>query len=357
MAVEYLGNLPKNELNFKSVISVHTELDDKWHNYFSSFSFDAQDTEFMSTAELVAPYANELMGYWQPIVTEVSVYGANHDKNKLIYVGRVREVKQDGYNLVISLQNYGWKFEQTCPPDLATELTGVSCDVVLEMIMEVLKIESWTMDPKTKYFLQQYAFDQNGEIVKGNDTLENIPDLIERIGEYTPIMTKDTIDEKLKEDKKGNLKNINYTMKYTEPTPVMKKLKEKSTADPNIVQAANTYADSQLGQATTGSITAGANTMAKSQFNCNDINHDKQDNRVKIDAALCTIKKYVHGKVDSNSADLTNAINRIRWFHKAYGASVYRSSVQPWLNTILNGSSYDKSKQKSFLNNKGLHWY
>jgi len=353
-----LGKTEDTSQQFKTKLKVHTIVDNKWHTYFTSFSFDSEATEYMATAELKAPYSNDLMEYWAPISTECVVYGANKGKYKILYVGRVREIKQDGYSVVISLQSYGWKFEQTISAELAEELVGLSCDVVFKIILDLLKIPSYTLDEKTEFFLQQYALDENGEVVKGNETMERIPDLINRIGNYYPTMTKNAVAEKLKEDKTGNIKNINYTLQYEEPTPTMKKLKNESTADPETV--------AQNSSSTTTTTTASQTTVpgdAGLRNICGaSIYHDKNDNRVKVDGALCTISRYCAGKLNQNNATdkqaLINAIDRLKYFYNTHGKVAYNKSVQPWLNTVTQAGKgkYDMSAQRKYLISQGLPW-
>lgn len=344
-------------VNLKTNIRVYSVIDKEYHEYFTEFTYDADDTEYMHTGELTAPYSNDLMGYWAPISTECIIYGSNDNNEKIIFVGRSRGIKQQGYSCVVSLQGFGWKFQEVISAELAQELTGLSCDVVLEIILELLKIPSYTMDEKTKFFLQQYALNDNGEVVKGTEKAERIPDLLDRIGSYSPLMNKQTISEKLKESKSGNIKDINYTLQYTSPTPVMKKLQQSSTADSTVVAQNNTNTDTGTASSTTVAPNVGLTDK------CPSIKFDKNDDRVKIDAALCTISKYVTGKLNNtNTSDnqaLTNAINRIKWFHDKYGKKAYTGSsgVQAWLNTILRGSKYDRNAQKSYLKKQGLPWY
>jgi hypothetical protein len=337
---------------FKTKIKVYTVIDKKWHDYFYEFSYDAEDTEYMHTARLKAPYSNELMEYWTPISTEVAVYGANRGEMKLLYVGRGREIKQEGYSTVINLQSYGWKFEQLISPRLAQEFVGISCDIVLKMILKALKLKSYTFDEKTKWFLQQFALNENGDVVRGTEELKRIPDIYKRISGYTPVVTKDTINQKLKEDKRGNLADINYTLRWEDAIPTINPLSKQSTADPNIVAMSTPI--------TTGASSPTSTPTSTSYGlvnDCNNINHDKSDNRVKVNGALCVLQKYSAGRsMPHLDKALVNAIDRLNWFWKENYSGNSNSILRTWINTVLNSAKNAEAKrlQVIYLRNQGL---
>lgn len=218
----------------KTKLKVWTQVDEKTHTYFNEFNYDADVKEFMSTADLTCPYHNDLMQYWEPIATEVAVYGSNGGDYKLLYIGRVREVKQDGYNLVISMQSYAWKFEQLASGTFVQDnIIGKDGATIIKTILEALKLDSYVMDASAEYYLQQVTYNENGELVIGQESVEQIPDMYERVKLFKPdeALTKNLLANKLKEDKIGNLKNINFTLKYEEPTPVMKKIQSENVSN------------------------------------------------------------------------------------------------------------------------------
>ncbi|MBQ4009235.1 MAG: hypothetical protein II604_00860, partial [Bacteroidales bacterium] len=74
--------------------------------------------------------------------------------------------------------------------------------------------------------LKQVGINQDGNLTNNGEEVEEIPDLIERLKASDPsqLVSKQTLDDKIKESELHNIKDINYTLKYEEPTPIMQEI-------------------------------------------------------------------------------------------------------------------------------------
>ena len=233
-----------NSPNFKVKVRAWTQTDKNYHSYFHSLSIDVNVDDFMGTAELKCPYDSDLMAYWEPIRNDVVIYGSNRGPEKILFIGRVRGVKQDGYELVIEFQNYAWKFKQMVTQSYANDnVLNKDGYTILRLMFEALKIDSWVISPAAKKRLKSVGMNQDGNVTVNGKEVEKMPDLLERLKKSNPndSITKDTLNNKLREKYVHNLKNINYTLKYEKPTKVMQKIASQGsyTAGSNIY--ANAY--------------------------------------------------------------------------------------------------------------------
>lgn len=215
--------------NFKVKLKVWTNQDDQTHTYFHSVSIDKQVTDFMGTCELRCPYDSDLMEYWEPIRQSCVVYGANKGDYKILFIGRVRELMQDGYELSITLQDYGWKFKQDVSQSYAKDnVLNKNGYAIMCAMFEALKIDSYVISESAKNRLKQVGINSDGNLTMNGEELKEMPDLMERLKESDPskLLSKQTLNDKLKEKYIHNIENINYTLKYEEPTEEMKRLLE-----------------------------------------------------------------------------------------------------------------------------------
>lgn len=217
--------------NFKVRVKVWTNQDNQEHTYFHSLSIDKQVTDFMGTCELRCPYDSDLMEYWEPIRQSCVVYGSNRGDYKILFIGRVRELKQDGYELCITLQDYGWKFKQDVTQSYANDnVLNKNGYAIMCAMFEALKIDSYVISESAKNRLKEVGINEDGNLTLNGEELEEMPDLIERLKNSDPskLLSKDTLNDKLREKYVHNIENINYTLKYEEPTPVMKEIQESA---------------------------------------------------------------------------------------------------------------------------------
>ena len=213
--------------NFKVKIKAWTSTDNKTHTYFHSMSIDVNVEDFMGTAELKCPYDSDLMAYWEPIRQTVVIYGANKGDYKILFIGRVRGVKQDGYELVVEFQNYGWKFKQLVTQSYANDnVLNKDGYTIMRLMFEALKIDSYVISTSARNRLKQVGINQDGNLTMNGQELEKMPDLLKRLEKSDPskLVNKSSLNNKLKEKYLHNIKNINYTLKYEKPTKVMQKI-------------------------------------------------------------------------------------------------------------------------------------
>lgn len=309
--------------NFVTKVRVWTNTDKQTHKYFHSLSIDAQVTEFMSTAELKAPFDPKLMEYWEPIRATCVIYGTNKGDTHILFVGRVREVRQDGYELVVQLQNYGWKFEQNASANFVKQnVLNKDGYTVMRLILKALKIENWVISPSAKNRLKQIGFDEDGNVTMNGKEIEEIPDLIERITKMDPSKITDshTLENKLNEEKLSNLTNLNYTLKYEEPTKEMTKIASES----NYTPGANVYSDVNYTSSSTSNTTATGSKPTSVTASASD--------KESIKAYLKkTFNKYAWVKNSS-------ALDAMYWFYR-----VWHGGIDPWAPSIAQAEKKVKS--------------
>lgn len=253
--------------NFKAQVYVYTPLDKQYHRYWTNMNIDMQVQDFMGTCELHAPYDSDLMAYWQPIAQICIVYGSNNGPAKVLFVGRVREVKQDGYECVVTLQNYGWKFQQDAPAKFVEDnVTNKDGYTILLNIFEVLKIKGYTISDNAKKRLKEVGINSDGNLTLNGKEIEEMPDLLDRLkaldkADMTTIMGKKTITEKEREDQISwsDVYNLNYTLRYSEPTAVMTQLNNSSN-----YSAGNTVYSNNYGSAGTSTSSSSTNSSSPS---------------------------------------------------------------------------------------------
>lgn len=328
-----IENTPVNKVKVKA----WTQIDKKTHTYFHSLSIDKQVEDFMGTAELRCRYDSDLMGYWEPIRQSVVIYGTNRGNYKILFIGRVREVRQEGYEMCIVFQDYGWKFKQTVSQSYANDnVINKDGYTIMKIMFEALKIDSWVISPAAKTRLQQVGIDKDGNLVANKKKVEEMPDLLKRLKKSDPqkAINKYTVLNKLKESQVHNIKNINYTLKYEKPTPVMKKLASNGSSDfsagKNIYS--NTYSSPSSssntggggGGGSTGSI---GNSQAPSWV-CSTV-HDSS-----VNAAMQTIWAYNRGLTN----DYSGALSTIQNFANNHPAT-YSSGVDDCLATLQKYSN------------------
>lgn len=318
--------------NHVSRVKVYTPFDDKTHTYFHSMSIDKDVADFMGTAELRCPYDSKLMEYWEPARAYCVIYGSNYGDYKILFIGRVREVNQQGYEIAISLQDYGWKFKQLITQSYAKDnVLGKDGYTIMKLIFQALKIDSWVITPTAKYRLQQVGVDSDGNITLNKKEIEHMPDLLDRLKKTDPNLSinKYTVYNKVKESELHNINNINYTLKYEKPTKIM-----QTTAKENNYQAGDSMYGTNYGSgggSSGGGSSGGSGGSAKTPNGavtapanlCSDI----PDSGVR--SAMQQIWIYNRGY----SNNLTNPSTTIINYSKAH-PRYYWASITNCLNTL-----------------------
>lgn len=319
-------------LNHKVVMYVKTPEDKQTHKYFHSLSIDKQAEDFMGTCELKCPYDSSLMEYWEPIRNYCVVYGGNHGQSsvKILFIGRVREVKQDGYELVIILQDYGWKFKQMVTQSYANDnVIGKDGYTIMKLMFAALKIDSWVISPSAENRLKQVGIDSDGNVTLNKEKVEEMPDLLDRLKKSNPskAINKYTVYNKVKESELHNIKNINYTLKYEKPTPVMKKIASQGAND--FKPGANMYGTNY------GSSSSGGGSGGNNKSNKNN-SSNKQ-----------SAPKWVCDSVKSTS--INSAMQSIWLFNGGYSGD-YSSAKQSIINYAVNSPTLYQQQAVPCLN-------
>jgi len=327
-------NTPNNKVRVK----VYTPFDDKTHTYFHSMSIDKDVADFMGTAELRCPYDSDLMAYWEPARAYCVIYGTNRGDYKVLFIGRVREVNQQGYEIVIALQDYGWKFKQLITQSYANDnVIGKDGYTIMKLMFQALKIDSWVVTPTAKYRLKQVGIDEDGNVTLNKKEIEQMPDLLNRLKKTDPrhAINKYTVYNKMKESELHNLNNINYTLRYEKPTKIMKKTAKESNYSKGASMYGTNYGSSG-GSSSGGGGSGGSSSKSKSSKTmtasgtrrppanlCSNIKSES------VRAAMKVIWSYQRGYTNS----LSSASSVIYEYARNY-PSVYWAQLAPCLSTL-----------------------
>lgn len=317
-------------LNHKVVMYVETPEDKQTHKYFHSLSIDKQAEDFMGTCELKCPYDSSLMEYWEPIRNYCVVYGGNHGKSsvKILFIGRVREVRQDGYELVVTLQDYGWKFKQMVTQSYANDnVIDKDGYTIMKLMFEALKIDSWVISPSAQNRLKQVGIDSDGNVTLNKEKVEEMPDLLDRLKKSNPneVINKYTVQNKVKESELHNIKNINYTLKYEKPTPVMKKIASQGANEfkPGTSIYGTNYGSSSSGGGGSGGTSNSSSSKSAPKWVCDSVKNSS------INSAMQSIWLFNGGYSEDYSSAKKTIVN-----YAINSPSLYRQQAAPCLNTM-----------------------
>jgi hypothetical protein len=338
---------------FKTKVKAWTQDDNQVHKYFHSLSIDVQIQDFTGTAELRCPYDSDLIEYWEPIRQTVVIYGSNRGDYKVLFVGRVREVKQDGYELSITFQNYGWKFQQNATTKFVEDnVKNKDGYAIIRSIFEALKIDSYSISNSAKTRLKQVGINDNGNLTLNGQEVEEMPDLLERLKDVdmSDVVSPDMIKQKLREDKLANIKNINYTLKYEEPTKVMTKINSESNYTAG---GSNVYKKAYSGGSSAASTnTASTNTAQSAQSKKNEETNDNVEKKIRaackgkwlnssIMYSVIIAYKVFHGGISPSSQQAINVANTVDAYFKKYPSQ--KKYLLPCLITLRKGANVNKT--------------
>lgn len=347
-AFNVLRNKEKNDKNFilgrddklnsspvhKVKLKAWTQDDDQTHTYFHSLSIDVQVEDFMGTAELKCPYDSDLMEYWEPIRQTVVIYGANKGDYKILFIGRVREVKQDGYELVITFQNYGWKFKQLVTQSYANDnVLNKDGYTIMKLMFEALKIDSYVISESAKNRLKEVGINEDGNLTMNGEEIEEMPDLLERLKKSDPskLMNKNTLNDKLKEQSLHNIKDINYTLKYEKPTPVMQEIASQGNYSAGNNIYANPYGSASAGGGGGGGGGDAALQKSLQSGGCNPPNVSTFCPNVPGDCRSAIQEIYLYNRNCVNNYD--QAWSKITGYAHNH-PQTYTSQIKPCLATL-----------------------
>lgn len=338
--------------NFKAQVYVYTPLDKQYHRYWTSMNIDIQVQDFMGTCELHAPYDSDLMAYWQPIAQICIVYGSNNGPAKVLFVGRVREVKQDGYECVVTLQNYGWKFQQDAPAKFVEDnVTNKDGLTILLNIFEVLKIKGYTISENAQKRLKEVGINSDGNLTLNGKEIEEMPDLLDRLkdldkADMTTIMGKKVITEKEREDQISwaDVYNLNYTLRYSEPTAVMTQLNNSS----NYTAGSNVYNTNYNTSGTSSSSSSSSSTTSQKQVNiwteiATIVNKHITVSKGKTKSGEKIVNQYIRRLVKADNT--WSAIAKITNGHRIVGSGLWSKSATSGQNLAIRTILYIKKNK------------
>ena len=322
---------------FKTKVRAWTKTDNQSHTYFHSLSIDVNVEDFMGTAELKCPYDSDLMEYWTPITQDVVIYGSNRGPEKILFIGRVRGVKQDGYELVIEFQNYGWKFKQLVTQSYANDnVLNKDGYTIMRLMFEALKIDSWVISDAAKARLKQVGINKDGNLTVNGKEVKKIPDLLKRLQASDPskYVNKNTLNNKLREKYLHNIDNINYTLKYEKPTPVMKKISSQGSYSSGKNVYSNPYGSASGGGSgsskTSGNIGAG---VGSTKGDCYTLDVSKHCRQVTNQTMIKCMQKI--SAFNRNCAKtISPCWQEVENYAKGPNTKLYSTGVSPCLYTI-----------------------
>lgn len=327
--------------NFTTRVRVYTNQDKKNHKYFTEINLDMSVDDFLHTCELTCPYDSDLMEYWEIIRQTCVVYGTNRGAEKILFIGRVRELKQEGFSLKITLQSYAWKFKQTISQAYANDnVLNKDALTIFKLMFEALKIDSWVISPITRNRLKEVGINSDGNLTVNQEEITEMPDLLERLKKAKPseAVNKYTLNNKLKEHYVHNLDDINYTLKYEKPTKRMQKIASEGSysAGKNIYE--NAYGSASGGGASgAGGSGSGNGCDVSVTTMCPAIKS------TSIQSAVKTIYQYQHGCANEYGGAKNAIIDYAR-----SNPSACRSQVIPCLRTLAKyppGKGRDNAAQ------------
>lgn len=164
---------------FNEAIAIETYPDGLIHRYFTAMSIDSDKNDIVTTATLNCPYSQQLMKYWIPGQQSCSIYGGTFDK-ELLFRGRLREVQQNGYEIILTFENVAWKLKQNISSKLYKELEGKEVEYAVKRIFKEAGIKyhvNLTGIPN----IANYKLDEECSVKLNDDTVECIPELTDVI--------------------------------------------------------------------------------------------------------------------------------------------------------------------------------
>lgn len=164
---------------FNEAIAIETYPDGLIHRYFTAMSIDSDKNDIVTTATLNCPYSQQLMKYWIPGQQSCSIYGGTFDK-ELLFRGRLREVQQNGYEIILTFENVAWKLKQNISSKLYKELEGKEVEYAVKRIFKEAGIKyhvNLTGIPN----ISNYKLDEECSVKLNDDTVECIPELTDVI--------------------------------------------------------------------------------------------------------------------------------------------------------------------------------
>lgn len=164
---------------FNEAIAIETYPDGLIHRYFTAMSIDCDKNDIVTTATLNCPYSQQLMQYWIPGQQSCSIYGGTFDK-ELLFRGRLREVEQNGYEIILTFENAAWKLKQNISSKLYKELEGKEVEYAVKRIFKEAGIK-YHVNLTGIAEIENYKLDEECSVKFNDDTVECVPELTDVI--------------------------------------------------------------------------------------------------------------------------------------------------------------------------------
>ena len=201
---------------FNEAIAIESYPDGLIHRYFTAMSIDSDKNDIVTTATLNCPYSQQLMRYWIPGQQSISIYGGTFDK-ELLFRGRLREVSQNGYEIILTFENVAWKLKQNISSKLYKQLEGQEVEYAVKRIFKEAGIKyhvNLTGIPN----ISNYKLDEECSVKLNDETVECVPELtdvvksLQKSDMYNDYATKtddiETVSEKYAKQEMKKLDNI-----------------------------------------------------------------------------------------------------------------------------------------------------
>ena len=199
-------------IQLESDIAVITLDDNLTHTYFSKLEWEKDNSMPIGIAKLTMPYDPQYEQYWSTYYGGVVIHANLNDKPKWTqnevatmqqaptaeikkdktddkkirlqndeynysFIGKVHRHKQVGKNVIIYLEDLGWKFLQKVPDDFRkTYIAGQTLDNAFQAICEFMGVEfAYSIED-----LSKYNFSTDGySIEKDGSVIEDVPTIFE----------------------------------------------------------------------------------------------------------------------------------------------------------------------------------
>lgn len=222
----------KGLYDLEAKINVVTLNDNLSHDYFSSIEWGKDNYSPIGIAKLECLYDPKIMSYWSTYKGTVIVNADLRNsttKNKpynYSFIGKVNRFKQKGYNLIITLEDIGYKFLEKVPQDFRDNfIANQTLGDAFQAICEFLDVEfAYSIDD-----LEDFTFANDGFSIKKNgETIEEVNNIFKILGS-----NKQEEESSLNSQTFENSGLINYNQKQTQQT-TQQSLQNSSLASSSI---------------------------------------------------------------------------------------------------------------------------
>jgi hypothetical protein len=321
--------------DLKEQIVIETFPDGLLHRYLKDLQIDCDKNDIVTTCVFHFPYRNELMSYWEPANMSVRVYGGVFDK-EFLFSGRVREVKQTGYQIEVTCENIGWKLKQQIKKETLDSLKGQPVSDVVEKIFQEVDIP-YHINLDEIPDINSYTLDDSCSVKLNNNTVEHVPELTDVIA---AVMHSDIFND-LATDKKETTYDVDDA-KDKSIDSKSTSTQKSSTTSTQKSSTTSTQKNSSTNKQKNSSTNKQKNSSTKqTNTDSSDTNTDSSDTNTSSTTHTQTrTHQYTHQAVDKS----TRSIKQV--------AALQKKVQMTKLDRVINAnSSYTPN---SFRNSTSL---